>query len=216
MARSAVGVPPELARRSRSVFRPRDLAAIYAHPRGEIARLVRAGAARRLATGYYTLVPQHRWGDHSWLPDPHATALGIGQADYGIADVALMGVSAARVHGAIPRAVAVAVVAVPKQRPALTSDGARLMFVRRNVSRLDVERTTTELGDGWVTTVEQTLLDLAARPELGGLARADIEEAIRALVARSEWSWLQTLAAQQHRPAALETVRALAGGQDRA
>ncbi|MPY86082.1 MAG: hypothetical protein GEV00_23225, partial [Actinophytocola sp.] len=118
-----------------------------------------------------------------WFPTPHATALGIGQADYGVADVALMGVSAARVHGAIPRAIAVAAVAVPKKRPALTSDGARLVFVRRDVSRLDVERTTTELGDGWVTTVEQTLLDLAARPELGGLARADIEEAIRALAA---------------------------------
>ena len=216
MARSAVGVPPELARRSPSVFRPRDLAAIYAHPRGEIARLVRAGAVHKLATGYYTLVPQHRMGDHSWLPDPHATALGIAQADYGIADVALMGVSAARVHGAIPRAVAVAVVAVPKQRPTLTSDGARLVFVRRDVSRLDVERTATELGDGWVTTVEQTLLDLAARPELGGLARADMDEAIRALATRAEWSWLQALAEQQHRPAALETVRTFAESQDRA
>jgi len=216
MARSAVGVPPELARRSPSVFRPRDLTGIYAHPRGEISRLVRTGAVRRLATGYYTLVPQHRWGDRTWFPTPHATALGIGQADYGIADVALMGVSAARVHSAIPRAVAVAVVAVPKQRPALTIDGARLVFVQRDVSRLDVERTTTELGDGWVTTVEQTLLDLAARPELGGLARADTEEAIRALAARADWSSLRTLAEQQHRPAALETVRALAGSQDRA
>lgn len=216
MARSAVGVPPELAQRAPSVFRPRDLAAIYAHPRGEIARLVRAGAARRLATGYYTLVPQHRWGDQSWLPAPHATALGIGQADYGIADVALMGVSAARVHGAIPRAIAVAVVAVPKQRPVVTSDGARLVFVRRDVSVLDVERTTTELGDGWVTTVEQTLLDLAARPELGDLARADVEEAIQALAARAGWTWLRTLAEQQHRPAALETVRTLAGNQDHA
>lgn len=216
MARAAVGVPPELARRSPPVFRPRDLATIYAHPRGEISRLVRTGATRRLATGYYTLVPQHRWGDQAWFPAPHATALGIAQADYGIADVALMGVSAARVHGAIPRAIAVAVVAVPKQRPALTSDGARLVFVRRDVSRLDAERTTTELGDGWVTTVEQTLLDLAARPKLGDLARVDVEEAIRALVARAEWSWLRALAEQQHRPAALETVRALAGSQDHA
>lgn len=216
MARPSVGVPPELARRSPSVFRPRDLSAIYVHPRGEISRLVRRGVVRRLATGYYTMVPQHRWGDATWFPAPHATALGIGQADYGTADVALMSVSAARVHGAIPRAVASAVVAVPKQRPALTGGGARLVFVRRDISRLDVERTTTELGDGWVTTVEQTMLDLAARPELGGLTRADIEEAIRALTARADWSLLRTLAEQQHRPAALETVRAFAESQDRA
>ena len=135
-----------------------------------------------------------------WFPTPHATALGIGQADYGIADVALMGVSAARAHGAIPRAIAVAAVAVPKKRPALTSDGARLVFVRRDVSRLDVERTTTELGDGWVTMIEQTLLDLAARPELGDLARADVEEAIRALAARTGRGcghWLSNNTAQQ-------------------
>jgi hypothetical protein len=31
-------------------------------------------------------------------------ALGIGQADYGVDSVALMGVSAARMHGAIPAA----------------------------------------------------------------------------------------------------------------
>jgi predicted transcriptional regulator of viral defense system len=191
------------------VFRPRDLVGIYAHPRAEVARLVRNGAVRQLATGYYTLVPQHRLSDRGWTPDLHAAALGIAQADYGIAPVALMGVSAARLHGAIPRALAVAVVAVPKQRPALHIDKARVVFVARDVQRLDLERTTTELGTGWTTTVEQTLLDLAARPTLGGLTTTDTQEAIRALATRADWAEVERLAAQQHRPGALRTARSL-------
>ncbi|WP_228708035.1 hypothetical protein [Amycolatopsis keratiniphila] len=37
------------------------------------------------------------------------------------------------------------------------------------MSKLDVERTETELGIGWATTIEQTALDLATRPTLGGI-----------------------------------------------
>ncbi|WP_390624230.1 type IV toxin-antitoxin system AbiEi family antitoxin [Fodinicola feengrottensis] len=80
-----------------------------------------------------------------------------------------MGISAARVHGALPRALNVAVVAVERHRNTLqlTDRKAAVLFVRRAVARLDVQRHQTELGQGWVTTVEQTLLDLIARPELG-------------------------------------------------
>jgi hypothetical protein len=69
------------------------------------------------------MIPQHRLGDSTWTPDLHTAALGIGQADYGTGAVALMGVTAARLHGAIPRALAVAVVAVPKQRPGVGAEG---------------------------------------------------------------------------------------------
>jgi len=201
--RIAVGVPPQLARRGNRVLRPRDASEVYANPRKELARLARTGVARRLGTGYYALVPQHRLGDLQWRPDLHAAALGIAQADYGTDTVALMGVSAARQHGAIPRAVAVAVVAVPKQRPTLRLAVGEIVFVERDAARLEVERLDSELTSGWVTTVEQTLLDLAARPALGGLTMNETRQAAQALATRADWELLVRLAKEQHRPSAL-------------
>ncbi|HEV7978715.1 type IV toxin-antitoxin system AbiEi family antitoxin domain-containing protein [Amycolatopsis sp.] len=211
MARTAIGVPPQLTRRAHRIFRPRDLAGIYAHPRAEVSRLTRIGAVQRLATGYYALVPQHRLGDPTWVPDLNAVALGIGQADYGTDAVALMGVSAARIHGAILRGLAVAVLAVPKQRPPLRTGNSLIVFTERDVSRLDVERTETELGPGWATTPEQTALDLAARPTLGGIEASDAEEAIRALAQRMDWAAFEDLAATQHHPKALAAARTITG-----
>ena len=54
-------------------------------------------------------------------------------------------------------------VAVPKQRPVLATEIGEIGFAKRDVTRLDVERVRTELVSGWVTTVEQTLLDIAGR-----------------------------------------------------
>jgi predicted transcriptional regulator of viral defense system len=210
MARTAVGVPPELTRRRNQVLRPRDAASVYAHPRAELARLARTGALRHIATGYYVLLPPDRWGDDRWIPEVNSVALGLAQVDYGV-DVALMGVSAARHHGAIPRALAVAVVAVPKQRPTVETDAGRVVFVKRDVARLDVERIDTQLVSGWVTTIEQTLIDLAARPTLGGLAEQDSVEAIRALASRADWDLVRQLARDQHKPSAARTAERLAG-----
>ena len=165
---------------------------------------------QRLAAGYYAVVPQERLGDHRWRPELDAAALGLAQTDYGINTVALMGVSAARYHGAIPRALAVAVVAIPKQRPALTSHAGRMIFVKRDVSQLDVEHVATQLASGWVTTIEQTLLDVAARPELGGLSGQDAGQTIRALGARADWALVDRLAAAQHKPAALRAAMTIA------
>jgi hypothetical protein len=121
--------------------------------------------------------------------------------------VALMGLSAARIHGAVPRALAVAVVAVPKQRPSLRllRPDAEVIFVTRDVGRLDLERTRTGLGDGWVTSVEQTVLDLAARPALGGLADA-ADEAVRALLPRADRDLLADLARGQRLRASLDRL----------
>lgn len=203
MLRHSIVMPVSLARRENKVLRPRDAADVYANPRAELARLVRLGAARRIAPGYYVLVPQEWLGDQRWRPDLDDAALGLAQADYGTSDVALMGASAARAHGAVPRALAAAIVAVPKQRPPLDSDIGRVIFVKRSVAKLDLERIDTRLTSGWVTTIEQTILDLAARPTLAGLAPADAAEAIRALAARADWKLLTDLARDQHRPAAL-------------
>jgi hypothetical protein len=166
---------------------------------------------RRLASGYYAVVPQRRIGDARWRPDLHAAALGIAVADYGVDAVALMGTSAARHHGALPRAVAVAVVAGPRQRPALRLDVGEVVFVQRRFDQLDTERIDTELVSGWVTTIEQTLLDLADRPTLGGMTPHSSDEAVRALAVRADWDRVAELAHRQRKPRALRTARALTG-----
>ncbi len=166
---------------------------------------------RHLAPGYYVVVPQRRIGDLRWRPDLHAVALGIAVADYGTNAVALMGTSAARHYGVLPRAVAVAVVAAPLQRPALRLGIGEIVFVRRTFERLDTERVDTELVSGWVTTVEQTLLDLADRPTLGGMTAQSSEEAVRALAIRADWDRVAELARRQRKARALRAALAVAG-----
>lgn len=206
MGHTVARVPPELLRRPLRVLRPRDGAATYAHPRPEFARLSRAGALHRLATGYYAVVPDDRAGQ-DWRPELEAAALGIAAVDEGIDTVALMGVSAARVHGAIPRAIGIAVVAARRHRPTLrlADRDANVIFVRRDVGALDLQRHTSELGDGWVTTLEQTVLDLAARPHLGDLPD-EAEAAMQALFSRADRELLKELATTQRRRATLNRL----------
>jgi hypothetical protein len=168
--------------------------------------LALTGALHRLATGYYAVVPDDQI-DLPWLPELESAAVGIAAADEGADSVALMGLSAARIHGAIPRAIGVAIVATSRQRPRLrlADRDSEIIFVRRDVTRLDVERRRTELGQCWVTTVEQTLLDLAARPDLGGLPD-EAQAGIRALLPRADRAVLQELAAAQRRRATLARI----------
>ncbi|GAA1941493.1 hypothetical protein [Amycolatopsis minnesotensis] len=210
MTRTTARVPPELARRPIRVLRPQDAAGVYTHPRPEFARLTRTSALHRIATGYYAIVPDDQTGQN-WLPDLESVAAGVAAADEGVDTVALMGLSAARVHGAIPRALAVATVAAGRhRRPLRLADrDATVLFARRAVPALDVERRAGELGPHWVTTVEQTLLDLAARPEFGDLP-GEAHAAVRALLPRADRDILDELAVAQRRRAALR--RALAGG----
>jgi hypothetical protein len=102
MARVPGQVPVELLWRPLRVVRPQGGAGYYAHPRPEFARLARAGVLLRVATGYYAVVPDDQVGQGG-RPELEAVALGIAAADQEVDTVALMGLSAARVHGAIPR-----------------------------------------------------------------------------------------------------------------
>jgi hypothetical protein len=201
--RQAGRLPSALLHRPIRVLRPQDAAGTYAHPPPEFARLERLGVLHRLATGYYAAVPDDRIGQ-SWLPDLESAALGIAASDEGVGSVALMGLSAARIHGAIPRAVGIAIVAASRHRATirLLDRDAEVIFVRRDVARIDVERHTFELGQGWVTTVEQTILDLIARPGIGGLPD-EAAGAIHALLPRADRELLSDLAIQQRRKGAL-------------
>jgi hypothetical protein len=216
MPRQAVGLPAKLARIGQAVIRPRDVDHVYANPRAELRRLTRAGLLLRIATGYYARVPQHRTGDTTWRPDLHAAALGIAQADYGVDAAALIQVSAARRLGAIPRELAWAVVAVPKQRPILNVLGGRVTFVKRDVGALDLQRTETELGAGWVTTAEQTLLDLATPRGRRIDDQVLVDEALRTLATMVDWDVVDDLAGRQRMRAGAARARKIAEDGDRA
>lgn len=207
---AVIAVPRELAALPLRTLRPQDAEGVYAQPRGEMRRLERRGALHRLAHGYYVVVPQHQTGT-DWMPTLEAAAAGIATADFGPANAILMGVSAARVHGAIPRAIGTAVVAVPVQRNAITlaDRAATVRFVKRDTGRLDAERMSTELGPTLVTTPEQTVLDLARRPDLGDAAD-EVRDAVRILIGRADVELLDELATAQRARASLRRARAWA------
>ncbi|WP_018177278.1 type IV toxin-antitoxin system AbiEi family antitoxin domain-containing protein [Jongsikchunia kroppenstedtii] len=191
-------LPPELARSPLRVIRPADAVGVYAHPRQEFRRLAAAGVLHRIAPGYYVVVPQDQVG-RPWIPDLESAAVGVSAAIEGVDNVVAMGVTAARLHGALPRALATAVIAVPRQHRsiALTDRTATVQFVRRDTTSLDAERIATDLGPALVTTPEQTVLDLAKRPNLGDAA-VDVPQAISMLYHQSDNDRLHRLA-KEHR-----------------
>jgi hypothetical protein len=164
-----------------------------------------------VANGYYVVVPQDMVG-RPWVPDLDAVAAGIASAIYGPERAVLMGISAARVLGAIPRALATALVAVPKQHRPIQLNGrpSLVRFVKRDTDRLDVERIETPLGPALVTTPEQTVLDLAHRPQLGDVGD-DVPAAVAALYRRSDTQRLEMLAADQRLTASLRHAESWAG-----
>lgn len=201
-------LPPGLGQASMKTVRPRDAGDIYSYPRAEFARLTERGLLHRVADGYYVVVPQDVVG-RKWTPGLEATAAGIATAIYGPEDVVVMGPSAARLHGAIPRALAIATVAVPRQHREveLSDRRAVVRFIKRDTTTLDSERIDTPLGPTLVTTPEQTVLDLAHRPELGNIG-SDVRSAVAALYARSDRDRLEMLASDQRRAASLRRAEA--------
>ncbi|HEY3670080.1 MAG TPA: type IV toxin-antitoxin system AbiEi family antitoxin [Acidimicrobiia bacterium] len=199
-----------IGRDDNRVLKPGGFADVYANPGDEFARLARAGVLQHLVHGYYVVVPEER-RDGYWQPELEAVALGVAVADYGREATALMGPTAARVLDAIPRALATATVAVPQARKPLTTTVGKIQFVTRDVGRLDVQRATTALTTGWVTTPEQTVLDLADRPALGGVGPATTEEAIGTLDGRVDRQHVAALAHRQRKEAAWQRYCWLVG-----
>lgn len=210
--RRASGLPQALAGSEAGVLRPVDGREVYVQPQAEFLRLEERGLLHRVATGYYVRVPPAQAGT-GWMPTLEAAAFGVGAADYGSDHAVLMGLSAARLHGAIPRALGVAVVAIPKQRRVLNlaDRHAQVRFVRRDVARLDAERLPTDLGTALVTGVEQTLLDLAHRPDIGGI-EAESWAAVAALWPRADPDVLEQVAGDQRLRAALKRARQRVAG----
>jgi hypothetical protein len=160
--------------------RAADLVRLYAHPGPQLAILERRGVVHKLAYGFYCAVPPEFIGA-PWRPTIEAATAAVATALYGDRVPVLTGLTAARVHRALPRAIGVGYVAVPTQRRALRladRDG-EIRFGMRAVAHLDAVAVTTDLGQALATTPEQTVLDLA-RLDPRGLD-VDAQEAIDAL-----------------------------------
>jgi predicted transcriptional regulator of viral defense system len=188
------------------VFRPRDVA-FWNNPAKELARLSHAGVVVAPVHGYYMVVPAERVGDQSWRPTIEGFALALAQRVTDVDRAALMGPSAARLHGALPRAIGVAVAAIGRRRRSLRTAWGEVVFVMRDMAALDLQRVDTDLTSGWATSLEQTILDVADRPRLGGLDPAAASEILTALAARADWRLVADLADRQHRRAAFARAR---------
>jgi predicted transcriptional regulator of viral defense system len=187
-------------------FRPRDLTDAYAQPSEALHRLTRQGRVRKVAHGYYVAVPDDEIA--TWWPAIEDVAAGVATAVYGERVPVLMHLTAARLHGVVPRALAVAVVAVPEQHDPIQLLGGRngtVRFVRRDVAALDAVLRHLELGPALITTVEQTVLDIARRPGLVGM-EDEATAAVRALLPRCDRLRLDQLAAEQRMRATLMRI----------
>lgn len=188
-------------------IRTAELAFAYAHPRQEARALERRGLLHRLAHGIYCAVPPE--GDPmTWRPTLEAATAAVATALYGDRVPVLTGLTAARMHRALPRAIGVGYVAVPTRRRALrlADRDSEVRFVTRAVAELDAIAMTTELGQVLVTTPEQTVLDLArADPRAEDL---DAQEAINALWPECDPAVLDEIAGHQRMRATYARVAA--------
>lgn len=196
-----------IARAPMRTVRGPGVAGVYAFPGPALAALARRGVVHRLAHGIYCAVPPEHIGG-TWRPSLEATTAAIATALYGDRIPILTGLTAARVHQALPRAIGVGYVAVPTQRrPMRPADrDGEIRFVMRTVAELDAVAVATELGQALVTTPEQTVLDLArADPRAEDV---DAQEAIDALWPECDPAVLGAIAARQRMRATYARIAA--------
>lgn len=82
-----------------------------------------------------------------------------------------------------------------------------MIFVPRDVDRLDAEMVDTDLGPLLVTGIEQTVLDLAHRPDRDGVGD-EVRAAVALLMDRADPAVLTELAGRQRLHAALARATA--------
>lgn len=199
-------MPPAALLAPTLVLTGKSAAAVYAQPAAELKRLTDAGAIIKIARGYYAAIPVGRRAGE-WLPSMEDLAAGIASAVYGPGAGALWGLSAARVHGSLPRAIGIGYAFGPAQhRPIpLVCRTGQVQFRKRDPQRLDLEYFKTELGPGLVTSVAQTILDLSSRDfGEGGDLRTEV---VRNLLTMVDPDELAELAGRTRGMAALRRAR---------
>jgi len=158
--------------------RPLMLRDIYANPNKELARLRDQGYLVQIARGTYIVKPDVVPTNQVWLPPLEVAAMAYAAAAFAPAVPVLYGVSAARHWQAIPRAIGIAIVAVPRpHRSVALHAGGRVEFTVRHLDLLDTQPVDTVAGMMRVTTPEQTFVDLVTWPHLGGMPDQAIEAA---------------------------------------
>ena len=173
-----------VARAPLRTLRLKDVPELVQNTWRAVDRLVEQGALFRLTHGVYTAPPDGSDG-RKGKPPLEAAALALATARFGAREVALMGVSAARHWAAIPRAIGVTTVAVPRRgyAPITFEGGGIVKFIPREMHALELILEHTGLGHGLVTTPAQTLFDLLGRGDRDGLGR-EITSAIENLTAQ--------------------------------
>jgi hypothetical protein len=179
-------LPTEIARAPMRTVRPVMLRGLYANPEKELVRLRDNGLVVKIAAGTYVAKPDTVAPDQEWKPVFEEAAMAYATAAYGDQVPVLAGLGAARHWHAIPRAIGVAVIAVPEQhRPVNLGTGGRVVFTRRDTARLDTIPVQVGLGVMRVTRIEQTLVELILHPDLGGMT-AEASAARVTLVPRAD------------------------------
>ena len=198
-----------IARMPLRTARWQDVDDIEVNAARKLKQLSEAGAVTRIANGVYTVPPNGADG-RRWKAPLEAAALALATVRFGERQAVLMGPSAARHWGAIPRALGEAQVAVKgaTSRPAKLLDGAIVTFVVRDLSRLDVAVERTALGDALITTPAQTLYDLLARARRYGSSEAT-QEGVANLVHRVTQDEIAAIADRHQRvaPAIRDFIR---------
>ena len=175
------GIPVAIAAAPMRTARPLMLRAHYSNPERELTRMRDDGRLIQIAHGTYMAKPDFISPAQEWRPPVEEAAMAYATAQYGDRVPVLIGLSAARFHHAIPRAIGVAVIAVPEQhRPVELRIGGRVVFTTTDVDRIDARLERGEIGSFLVATLEQTMIDLVVRPELGGMP-SEAAAAARAL-----------------------------------
>lgn len=194
--------------------RPLDLTGVYTEPKVQLRRWHQQGRMNRATHGVYYALPDDV--EPPWVPSIETAAIAVATAFHGDRVPILMHLSAARLHGAVPRALAVAIVAVPRQHRAvhlLDRPHGEVVFVKRDVDQLDAVLMDTDLGPALATTPEQTVLDLAKRPRLGNLPD-QTHQALTTLLRRCDMTHLADLAQHQRGRTTLENLRRVADADD--
>ena len=199
----------DLAKADDYILRQRDFASASVHD--DFKRFVNAGVILRVCRGAYVRVPEaHRQPNVTWRPPLERVALGLAAVEFGDQAVALVGPSAARAHGVIPRALPIATVSYPSTRPRdISTVCGTVRTYRRRVDQMDVVHHDNDLIRGQVTSVEMTMLDLASAAPKWPIGDADRMLAVRLLAARSNWEVATEIAEQYRKKASLVNVKRL-------
>ena len=192
----------QLATVDQYILRPRDFDDRWIHD--DMARMEANGAILRVARGAYVLVPEaQRRPNPAWRPNIERVALGLAAATYGRNQVALIGPSAARAHGAIPRAAGVATVSYPSTRPRdIETIVGTVRTYRRTIDKMDVVRVSNDVVNGLVTSREMTMLDLVSSAPKWPLLDSTRLEALRLLSTRVDWDLVDELASSYRKKSA--------------